>query len=458
MKKINTIILTLALVLAMMPLAVFADEETPRKFGPNEPMIEDVAVEVLDAYSFSSANAIFYDKPVFEDTYTLGMEDYVIEDPGVYRIPIRPKMDCNLDLKITTDYTGNLYLGVWTAKDEGDSLKAVRLDEHVGKGSVSVSAKQIAMNSKVIVVFSFCGDYSPIPATEHQLKLNITATPLGEKPSVKCVHIPEHVDRIDAHCGFNGYKSHLECQDCGAWLIKNKSTGTFRKMTAKEKKTRILKMPAKNHSFTKKVRTADYRVRKASCTKAAKFRYVCKYFGCCGEKTYTYGKKLGHNYKKNYIIPASRDKNGKIGTICTRCKHVKKGTKIKTINKLDSMTTTNDEYVVHVDEIKETIDLSITPNFVVKDVKGKKVNKKYFTVEPMMFFDDVPMPKIPMDVDGDGTAESALVTVAANFTGRYSGTLAGGYVETTHEVNKEWISAITKYVKENFADSSNEIS
>lgn len=459
MKKFTTVLLTLVVALAMMPLSVYADEETPRKYGPNEPMIENIEAEVIDAYDFQGgANAIFYDNPAFEETYTLGMEDAEVDNPGNYRIPVRPKMDCDLDFNLSTEYPGNLYLGVWTATDEGDKYKAVKLAENIGKGSASVSLKQIKNNTKIIILFSFCGDYSPSPAAEHKLTLKVAATPLGDKPVENCKHVPTKVDRMVASCGCDGYKSHWECEDCWTWLIKDKTTGEFREMTKREIKSYTLKMPAKNHSFTKKVRNADTRIRKASCTRAAKYSYTCKYCGQIGAWTFTYGKKLGHKYKKNYIVPASRDKNGKIGTICTRCKHVKKGTKVKTIKKLDSMTTLDDNYVVHVDEIKDKLDLSVVPEFIVKDVSGKKVNKKYFTIGQMMFWDDIPMPKIPMDVDGDGTAESALVTVAANFTGRYTGTLAGGYVETTHEVTEDWIATVTKYVKENFADSSNEIS
>lgn len=166
MKKTISILMSLIIAICMMPFAVFADDApstapNTKTYGPEEPMIENIEAEVIDAYDISGANALFYDNPVFEDTFAVGMDSYEVENPGAFRIPVRPKMNCDLDFKITTDYTGNLYYGAWTATKEGDTFKAVKLAENTGKGPATLSVKQVNINTKIIIVLSVCGDYIP---------------------------------------------------------------------------------------------------------------------------------------------------------------------------------------------------------------------------------------------------------------------------------------------------------
>ena len=443
MKRISAFLLALIIAIAMMPLGVFADAYDFRTYGPNEPMAENIENWVLDCKD-DGANPIYYDEPVFETDYEFDIADQETETLGANIAPIRPKMDCDINLSITSNYAGNIYLGAWTVEEQNGEDVAVKLGDSIKKCTASISLKDIKTNEKIQLVISLCGDYSVQQTGCYELNLKAIATPIGDKPEVRCEHVPTLIGREEACCGWNGHEEHYECQDCWTWLIKDETTGKFREMTKKEIKSYTLKMPAKKHSFTKKVRNADTRIRKASCTKAAKYYYTCKNCGIIGNKTFTYGKKLGHNYKKNYVIPATTEKNGKIGHICTRCKKVKAKTKTTTIPKIDSMSFVAKPYVVQTDEI---------PKFVVKNSKGKKIKDKYYEIKPASFF-DVEFPKIPMDVDGDNIQESSLVMVTANFSGRYSGTVMGAYVETSHEITDEWIETVRKFIEENLGDTN----
>lgn len=448
MKKISTFLLTLIISLAMMPFGVFADDSEIRAYGPNEPVFDDIEKWVIDCKD-DGANPIYYDEPVFEpEASEFDIIDSETETLNCNIMSIRPKMNCDIDISITSNYEGNIYLGAWTVEEQSGESVAVKLGESIKKGSASISLKNIENNKKIQLVFSLCGDYSAQQPGCYELKLNATATPIGDEPTERCVHVPTRVDKEPACCGCNGYKAHWECQDCWTWLKKDSETGTFTEMSDVEKNPYIIKMPAKKHSFTKKVRNADTRIRKASCTKAAKYYYTCKHCGMIGNKTFTYGKKLGHKYKKNYIIPATTEKDGKIGTICTRCKKVKAKTKTTTIPRIDSMSFVAEPYVVPTDKMPT--------KFVVKNVKGKTINSKYYKVERALFF-DVEFPKIPMDVDGDSIPESSLVLVTATFSGRYKGSVAGGYVETDetlHVIDDAWVEAVRKYIEENFSDTT----
>ncbi len=448
MKKISAILLSLIIAFSMMPMMAFAeDDDAARVYGPDEPQIENIEEYVLECEEY--ANAIFRDNPVFDCDQTLGRE---AEDYGVSQFcptSVRFKMDADAHISLKSEYTGNLYLGVWkNEKDEQEGAKAVEVKRAVGNNDSkrSIDLTEIKNNDTYLLVMAICGDYGDDTVLPVNVCLELTAEPQGE--DVGCVHVVTKVDKCEAWCGYDGWKTHYECQDCYEWMIKDKETKEFRPMTKAEKKKYTIKMPAKKHSFTKKVRNADTRIRKASCTKAAKYYYTCKHCGMIGNKTFTYGKKLGHKYKKNYIIPATTEKDGKIGTICTRCKKVKAKTKTTTIPRIDSMSFVAEPYVVPTDKMPT--------KFVVKNVKGKTINSKYYKVERALFF-DVEFPKIPMDVDGDSIPESSLVLVTATFSGRYKGSVAGGYVETDetlHVIDDAWVEAVRKYIEENFSDTT----
>ena len=440
MKKINAILLTIVVALTMMPLGVFADAYDFRSSAPSKPIMENIEEWVVESYG-NGANAIYYDNPVFETEYMFDIEDQETETLGGNMAPIRPKMDCNIEIGITSNYAGNIYLGAWTVEEQNGESVAVKLGESIKAGSPSVALQNIKNNEMIMLIISLCNDFSSQQLGSYELKLNATARPTGDKPATKCIHIPIKVDREEPCCGFNGSKAHWVCEDCWTWLIKDKATGEFRKMTKEEKKAKTLKMPAKKHSFTKKVRNADTRIRKASCTKAAKYYYTCKYCGIIGNKTFTYGKKLGHNFKKNYAIPATTEKDGKLGTICTRCKKVKANTDTSVIPMIDAMSFVADPYVV--DSTKGEL-----PSFTIKDVNGNIINKKWYTVGPMTFFDEE-MPSIPLDIDMNGQFESSLVMAMATFSGRYGGTAFISYVETSHAITDEWTEKVKKYIENN---------
>ncbi len=433
MKKTISILMSLIIAICMMPLAVFADDAT-KTYGPEEPRIANIEAEVIDAYDFQGgANALFYDNPVFEDSFALNL----VDDPsGLFRIPVRPKMDSNIDFKLSTGYTGNMYLGVWTATKDGNTFKAVQLGSKVDKGTVSVSLENVSLNTKLIVVFSTCGDYIPGTMVNERATLNVTATPIGDKPAEKCVHVGAYSNKVPACCGENGHKACWVCEDCNALLVKNATTGEFREMTAPEKLLVTIKMPAKKHSFTKKVVKGSTRASKATCTKAAKYYYTCKHCGQLGEKTFSYGKKLGHKYKKNCVAPATTSKNGKIGTLCTRCKKVKKGTKAKVIYRIDEACLDTPLYGTIVK--KGTL-----PTYTVKDVKGKTINPKYYTICPNEY-DGQPTDNASWDFDEDGVKESTISMCTIKFKGRYSGMLNALYIEVP-EVTAELTAKIVKF-------------
>lgn len=435
MKKTISILMSLIIAICMMPFAVFADEAaTTKTYGPEEPAIENIEAEVIDAYDISGANALFYDNPVFKDSFAL---DYINDPSGAFHIPVRPKMDCNIDFKLSTAYTGNMYLGVWTATEEGNALKAVNLGSKVAKGTVSVSLEKVSLNTKLIVLFSNCGDYIPGTIVNERATLEVTATPIGDKPAEKCVHVGTYANKMPACCGENGHKACWVCEDCNALLAKNATTGEFREMTAPEKLLVTIKMPAKKHSFTKKVRNTSTLASKATCTKAAKYYYTCKHCGQLGEKTFSYGKKLGHKYKKNCVAPATTAKNGKIGTLCTRCKKVKKGTKAKVIYRIDETCLDTPLYGVIV--TKGTL-----PTYTVKDVKGKTINPKYYTIG-LNEYDGQPTENVSWDFDEDGVKESTISMCTIKFKGRYSGMLNALYVEVPEDKKEDLTAKIVKF-------------
>lgn len=403
MKKISTILLTLIIALAMMPVGVFADNYFCRARGADKPTIQNIEEWVIDCKD-DGANAVYYDNPVFETDYMFDILDQETETLSGNMAPIRPKMDCDIEVSISSNYPGKIYLAAWSVEQQNSQNVAVNRAESIKAGSPSIALPNIKNNEKIMLIISLCDDFSAQQLGSYEIKLNATATPTGDKPAKKCVHVPIKVDREEPFCGYNGSKAHWVCEDCWTWLIKDKATGEFRKMTKAEKKAKTLKMPAKKHSFTKKVRNAETRIRKASCLRAAKYYYTCETCGIIGGKTFTYGKKLGHNYKKNHTIPATQYEEGKVGTICTRCNKVKKGTETKTIPMIEELMLNANPWCVGP---------NATPDFTVT-LNGEILKPKYYDVN----IEDL----------GD-----EMVMATAVLKNRYKGTAICIYFQLDHE-------------------------
>lgn len=402
MRKCMTFIMAIALTVCTMPVGVLAFDYSGGSDSSDVPNLENIEEWVLDSYG-DGANPIYYDSPVFETEYYFDIIDKETETLYGNMAPIRAKMDCDIAINITSDYSGKIYLAAWTVEQQDGQNVAVNRAKSIKAGSPSISLQNIKNNEKILLILSLCGDFSNQPVGSYEIKLNATATPTGGKPAKKCEHIPTKIDRAEACCGFNGYKKHWECEDCWTWLVKDKTTGEFRKMTKKEKKAKTLKMPAKKHSFTLKIRNANTRIRKASCTKAAKYYYTCETCGLIGGKTFTYGKKLGHNYKKNYIVPATQYEEGEVGTICTRCKNVKKGTEATTIPMIEELTLNANPWYVGP---------GVTPDFTVT-LNGETLKPQYY------------------DIKLENFGESVMAT--AVLKGRYKGVAICIYFQLDHE-------------------------
>lgn len=413
MKKFVTIIMSVALMLSMMPFSAFADEWDEEKvYGPNEPRIEDLSEYTAEDDFF--ATPIYGDAPEFECMQTLGRPE---EDYGFspyFTTNVRIKMDADLHVSVQSEYSGNLYVGIWRfEKDEDGVARAVEVKSAIGTtdGERSFDLNEVKANDEFFLAAALCGDTSEDAINAVDVTLKLTAD--SDVKTAKCKHVPWKVYKEAAVCGWDGWKTHWECMDCGKWLIKD--NGEYRVMKKAEKSKYILKMPAKKHSYTKKVRNSSTLKSKATCTKAARYYYTCKHCGTTGSKTFTYGKAKGHNYKKNYIVPATEEKAGRTGTICTRCKQAKKGTKTTVIPKIESFVIDADRWVVRKGQI---------PAFSVK-INGKKYTN--FTVD----IEDL---------------DNGFYTI--NLKGKYSGSLFGMYFTVDPETSDEEMAEMEKAIQE----------
>ena len=170
----------------------------------------------------------------------------------------------------------------------------------------------------------------------------------------------------EATCYKTGIKRTL-CAYCG--LIMNEET-----------------IPAGNHRWNKGVVTKE-----ATCNTAGEKLLTCK--DCGATKTEAIPATGKHNYSKT-VTPATTTSNGSVAQVCADCGAA--GT-TKTIHRIDTVT---------LDANSFTYDgTAKTPAVTVKDIKGKVVNPKYYTVKY-----------------ADDCTEIGAYKVKVVFKGLYSGT------------------------------------
>lgn len=145
-------------------------------------------------------------------------------------------------------------------------------------------------------------------------------------------------------------------------------------------------IPAGNHRWNSGKVTKE-----ATCSDAGEKLFTCK--DCGATKTEAIPATGKHNYSKT-VTPATTTSNGSVAQVCADCGAA--GT-TKTIHRIDTVT---------LDANSFTYDgTAKTPAVTVKDIKGKVVNPKYYTVKY-----------------ADDCTEIGAYKVKVVFKGLYSGT------------------------------------
>ncbi|MBQ5969623.1 MAG: fibronectin type III domain-containing protein [Clostridia bacterium] len=125
--------------------------------------------------------------------------------------------------------------------------------------------------------------------------------------------------------------------------------------------TRTESIPMTAHQWDAGVVTKS-----ATCVETGEMTYTC--MECSATKTEAIAKTT-HNYVSS-VVPATMTASGQIVSACSVCGKVKK---TKAINQINSVKLSQTSFVYD--------GTAKTPAVTVKDIKGKVVNPKYYTVK-----------------------------------------------------------------------------